>query len=457
MNLNMKNIPCLSYPLPDDVMCLKYAGEYEAERDLIDALLERDLPQPLRERLMMERLFIQGMIENYTIEYQDGLEKLEEEIQDFNVDELKILMIGGHLDWRLNQGNLVFHRYFFSSLLINAPVLRHRLKDKKLRDKWLLQDTMFDDNVEILKNKGKRAFRFHIKHWISPSDDVFVPGQRLRVHLPFPLKNDEQRRIELKDSSPGIVISDGPQRTAYFEAAPKENAPFFIEYTYEYHLQYADLSQTFEASKPARGFEAFVCERLPHIRFTPYLRALLCEILEGKETALEQARAIYDFVTQNVKYAYMRDYFLIENITEFAGSNLRGDCGVQTLLFMTLCRMIGIPTRWQSGFSAKPGSVGSHDWCQFYVHPFGWLYCDLSYGGEAWRSGNMERWNHYFGNLDPFRMVANSEFQTEVNPVKRFMRNDPYDNQTGEIETDHGPLADSQVKRGREMLDASEI
>jgi hypothetical protein len=69
----------------------------------------------------------------------------------------------------------------------------------------------------------------------------------------------------------------------------------------------------------------------------------------------------------------------------------------------------------------------------------------------------MERWNHYFGNLDPFRMVANSEFQTEFNPVRRFMRNDPYDNQTGEIETDHGPLADSQVKRGREMLDASEI
>ena len=190
---------------------------------------------------------------------------------------------------------------------------------------------------------------------------------------------------------------------------------------------------------------------------TPYLRAL-AESLAGKETnPLAKARKYYDFITKNVRYTYMRDYFLYENIPEFAALNLRGDCGVQGLLFITLCRLSGIPARWASGFCLTPTTVGSHDWTQFYVEPYGWLFCDPSYGGGAFRSGNEERRDYYFGNLDCFRLTANHEFQAEFVPAKKFMRIDPYDSQSGEIEYDDAPLLSGEIQSKRTMVESEEL
>lgn len=82
----------------------------------------------------------------------------------------------------------------------------------------------------------------------------------------------------------------------------------------------------------------------------------------------------------------------------------------------------------------RPGEAGCHDWARFYVAPYGWLYCDASFGGSAWRAGSRERWNFYFGNLEPFRMVANRDLQQDFDPPKKFLRADPYDSQLGEVE-----------------------
>ena len=66
--------------------------------------------------------------------------------------------------------------------------------------------------------------------------------------------------------------------------------------------------------------------------------------------------------------------------------------------------------------------------------PYGWMYADCSFGGGAYRAGAMDRWNFYFGNLEPFRVPCCSDFQHEFAPEKKFLRDDPYDNQNGEAE-----------------------
>lgn len=43
-----------------------------------------------------------------------------------------------------------------------------------------------------------------------------------------------------------------------------------------------------------------------------------------------------------------------------------GDCGMVSLLFITLCRLNGIPAKWQSGFMMHPGDVNLHDWAEIY-------------------------------------------------------------------------------------------
>ena len=74
----------------------------------------------------------------------------------------------------------------------------------------------------------------------------------------------------------------------------------------------------------------------------------------------------------------MREYFTISNISEYAATNLKGDCGVQAILFITLCRIAGIPAKWQSGLYVSTHYTGCHDWAQFYIKPYGWLFADLS-------------------------------------------------------------------------------
>lgn len=153
----------------------------------------------------------------------------------------------------------------------------------------------------------------------------------------------------------------------------------------------------------------------------------------------------------------MREYFTIECIPEYCAVNLKGDCGVQALLFITICRMSGIPARWQSGLYATDYYTGCHDWAQFYVAPYGWVFADLSFGGSAWRAGEIERWNYYFGNLDVFRMPANSEIQKAFVPEKKWLRIDPIDNQRGEFEyEDHG-LRFSQVEVSQKLISMEDI
>ena len=147
-----------------------------------------------------------------------------------------------------------------------------------------------------------------------------------------------------------------------------------------------------------------------------------------------KAWRIYEFVTTKVNYTFMRDYFQFDDHGEYCAVNLKGDCGLQALLLIILCRIAGIPARWQSGMSIDADYVGSHDWAQFYLKGWGWLFADPSYGGGAYRAGSTERHEFYFGNLDPMRMAANRVYQAELEPKKSALRVDPFDNQSGELE-----------------------
>lgn len=147
----------------------------------------------------------------------------------------------------------------------------------------------------------------------------------------------------------------------------------------------------------------------------------------------------------------MPPYLTVTNLPEYFMSGLRGDCGVQAITFITLCRLCGIPAKWQAGLYTKPDDAGHHDWARFYIAPYGWLYADCSFGGSAFRAGDLDRWNFYFGNLEPWRLPMCSDFQQEFNPPRRFIRYDPYDNQGGEIESLTRALDDDEYDTSRRV------
>ena len=319
---------------------------------------------------------------------------------------------------------------------------------------------LLDEAIREMKEKGSLTYRFHIRGTLKIEDEAFVPRETYRVHLPLPIVSAQTGKVELIATSPSpffVSPENHPQRTVCFEETLAENKPFVVEYAYDCTMRYVDLKKPPESQDPIyprcpAPSNEDVSELPPHIAFTPYVKSLVAEALTGEETPLEKARKIYDFITTKVTYSFVRSYLTLENHVEYVSVNLKGDCGLQALLFITLCRAAGIPARWQSGLAAEPDSIGSHDWAQFYVEPWGWLFCDCSYGGAAWRKGNMERWDFYFGNLDPYRMAANSKYQADFDPAKKHLRIDPYDSQDGECECSTRGLEGREIDTGYEMV-----
>ena len=233
-----------------------------------------------------------------------------------------------------------------------------------------------------------------------------------------------------------------------------ENRTFGAEYSYRETAVYADpLSFTPDAEQP----DLYTGEEAPHIVFTPYLRALAAQLTEGIASPAEKAKRIYDYVTLNVRYHFQPSYFVHESIAENCARSRRGDCGIMALTFITLCRIAGIPARWESGFAVAPGDAGCHDWARFYVAPKGWMYADCSYGASMARRGDEVLRRHYFGSLDTGRMVANSAFEAPFDPPMLGFRRDPYDNQSGEMEADGVGLYGDDTVTTKEVLKFEEV
>ncbi len=447
----------LSCPLPEDIAHLKGAGEYALALEVIDRRLAGRLPDMLRRRLETERMFLRRLPRAYTLTEAAAVEEMRQSVPDFTAAELREYLLDGKLDFIYLQGQRMYHEDTCASLLKTQRALNARAKapydEKKPKLEAVIRRVM----------AGQCLCRFRLRAVTAISDSAFSAGTRYRIHLPIPAQSMQQEEAADLRSTLKILYADAPdapQRTAFMEFCADENAPVVTEYSWAQHPKYVNpMDETvhgkiYPHARPVQAED--LAEQPPHICFTPYLKSLAAELRGDERDPVRIARRFYDFITTHVMYAYQRPYLLIEGGAEYTAVNLRGDCGLQALLFITLCRISGIPARWQSGLYAMPGDVGSHDWAEFYSERLGWLPADCSFGGTGYRHGSDLRWNFYFGNLDPWRMVANRCYYAPFSPAKRFERCDPYDNQRGEIETDARGLREGEFHTTYEIIDYRE-
>jgi hypothetical protein len=141
---------------------------------------------------------------------------------------------------------------------------------------------------------------------------------------------------------------------------------------------------------------------------------------------------------ENIPWTGALEYSIMPNIPEYVLSNRRGDCGMQTLLFMSMLRYKGIPVRWQSGWMVPQGSENLHDWCEVYFEGAGWVPADISY--DLQDSDIAELREFYLSGIDSYRLIANDGIAGSFYPEKKYMRSDPYDFQRGEVEWKGGNL-----------------
>jgi transglutaminase-like putative cysteine protease len=272
-------------------------------------------------------------------------------------------------------------------------------------------------------------------------------GEMIRAWLPIPREYPFQNSFRLLSPSPSLLqISDekSPARSAYFEEHARKGKPtsFKLEYEYtSYGVSFQlDPSRVRACDLNNTELKKFTSEA-PHVVFTPEIRALSQEIIGAETNTCLKAKKFYDWISENIKYSYALEYSTVRNLSDYCRKNRYGDCGEEALLFITLCRLNGIPARWQSGWNTFPGAKSIHDWSEIYLAPYGWVPVDPYMGIYAMRYATSlkpeqqrEIRDFYFGGLDQYRMVANSDHNQALAPQKTSMRSDNVDFQRGELE-----------------------
>ena len=430
------DLRALSVPLPEDILKLKWGGDFETALEVTERRLQQEgLPEALKQRLLLEREILGRIPRQYPYSWQEALSMLKARFQDFSEEELRELWLSDSCDWIYRKGQPFFHQRFLGNLLKTNAALRNRdlQSDGKAfdgRNRELLRE-----NILRAKEEGCTRAHIHLRTTIRLTEKGAerCRGKQIRVYLPLPVEYAQVHHYRLRNIAPlprMVAGPEYPQRTAVFETVCTGGESFSAEFEFDNIMEYhAPDPEQILAAQPSFYTE----EQPPHIRFTPYIRRLAEEILEGETNPLLKARRIYDYITTHVRYSFVRQYGTFSQIPEYVGTSLKGDCGFQALLFITLCRCAGIPARWQSGLYATPYETGCHDWAQYYVAPFGWLFADCSFGGAAYREGDEERRVFYGANLDPYRVPQASEFQHGFCLPEGALREDPYDNQVGEI------------------------
>lgn len=447
----------LQVDLPEDIRRLKDLGDFERMNRVIEIRLQEDLPLPLHKRLELERAMDVLLPGAYPYARGEAEQILANAIEGFEPAQLDRLTDMDAADWIFIDGQVRYRRNFLENLLNTRSEIAARLKDRSRLDYYKKNGALLDGAILAMKQKGELAYRFRIRASVAVKPAYQRAGKVIRVHIPVPIPYAQMETVEIckLDPAPAYVSAkDYPQRTAFFERPYEPGQVFSVEYEYVNRMKYV-------APDPAQVLAAqprFYLEELaPHILFKPYLRALAHDIVGDEHNPLNKAKRIYDYLTSVPVYSFMPPYFTVADLPGFMATRLKGDCGVFALLFITLCRISGVPARWQSGLYTTPIEIGMHDWAQFYVAPYGWLFADCSFGNSAYRAGAHKRRDFYFGNLDPFRMVAASEFQHEFDPPRKYMRNDPYDNQDGEAEYEDMPLSNGALATGQEMLEVQQL
>lgn len=427
----------LNVPLPEDLVKLKWGGDYERLIRVIDRRLsDETLPEALKKRLQLERILASRIPSQYPYSYEEALALLRKNIRDFKDEELETLWEENTADWIYINGRVRFHELFFDNLMKTRD-------DYGARFLGTLEDneknaSLLRENVRLMEEHGGRTIHMRLLTRLSltPEAEKACIGKTVHVYMPLPVEYARVRNLRLLgfEGTAGepVSVDNGsyPQRTARFETVIRGGEVWQTEFEFDNETVFRnpDPSQVL-SSQPS----FYTGEEAPHIRFTPYLRELTRSVTGGEENPLLAAEKIYRFITSQVKYSFVRSYSTVEDIPEFTAANRKGDCGFQALLFITMCRIAGIPARWQSGLYATPLTVGSHDWAQYYVAPFGWLSADCSFGGSAFRQGDEKRRAYYGANLDPYRIPYASQFMHSFSREEEGLRDDPYDNQSGEV------------------------
>jgi hypothetical protein len=239
--------------------------------------------------------------------------------------------------------------------------------------------------------------------------DIPPGASQIRLWVPYPAENSCQiikNRIEDSNWQSSMTYDKKFKNKILYYSIKYPKCPSIrinLRYKikrYEYSHIPTNISTQKDTCVDSEVKKYLLPSRL--VTISPRVKELASGITQAKVTTMDKARALYDYVFQNVVYDKTIPGWG-RGDTERVCVLKTGNCTDFHSLFISLARASGIPARFNIGV-ALPKKDNAwiksyHCWAEFYVEGFGWVPVDIS---EAWK--DKTKYEYYFGRLDENRI-----------------------------------------------------
>lgn len=439
----------------ESIMEMIDRGEFSKAAKQIEISLgeNNSLAMDDKRKLQFELERMERIKKEFSATETDVIEFIKKDIPDLTKDQLRKWENEKSLEMKLIDGEKRYFKYAARNLF---------RVDKSCKKIWLEahkkatspKNTSFNRNDHareiMLESKQSdqkyvKPIRQRIRYSIKVKENAVPAGEIIRCWIPFPREvPGRQTDITLINSEPAeykIAGNQNLQRTIYLEKPANADSvtTFNIEYEYTSRGVFVNIDpDKVERVNPQDNLAPFLKEEPPHIVFTNELRNLSMSIVGDARNPYFVARKLFEWIDINIPWASAMDYSVISNISSYCYENKHGDCGIKALLFITLCRLNGIPASWQSGWRFTPPGNNMHDWGMIYFEPYGWIPMDVDFG---MRQSEDEKLRFFYLNgIDSYRLIFNDAYSQPFQPRKKYFRSDMIDSQRGELEWRGGNL-----------------
>lgn len=430
---------------------LELKGQFHEAAAILERALDTAAPGESRTLVEFERDRLARIRRDFPYTQEQLFTELKSAVKGLTRGEFDQWVKEGRFDSREIDGQRRFMSASVSNLFFRYPELNPRRRPRKdtteLQKRRLASCTLIREAALTEHTPYVLPKRFRVTMTVTAKPNAAPAGERISAWLPIPRQYPFQGDFELIESTPPparIADPQSPIRSVFLEQPARKDraAAFKIVYDYTAYGVCFDLKpgdvRPCDSNDPA--LKPYLGEG-PHVVFTPEIRALSRQIAGEESNPCLKAKKFYDWIAEHIQYSYSIEYSTIRNISDYCRSRGYGDCGQEALLFITLCRLNGIPARWQSGWNTFARDKTIHDWSEIYLAPYGWVPVDPYMGIFAMRYADAltpeqkrQVRDFYFGGLDQYRLAANSDHNQRLDPPKKSMRSDDVDFQRGEME-----------------------